>query len=148
MQIILCNTGDEPNVISKRTFDSVSINGSMKNETNIIDPDILIDHNNPVNFNYCYIPEFGRYYFIKNIQLIRTNIWEIVLHVDVLMSHKDDLLKCSVLLEDSQTTGATPYIQNGLFVNTCKDKTDIISFENGFNEQGEYILITAGGIAT
>lgn len=148
MQIVLANTGDEPNVLNKRIFNNITLIGSLKQDSNIIDPSILIEIENPTSYNYCFIPEFGRYYFIRDIRSVRYNLWEIVLHVDVLMSHKDDIKQCSVMLDNSETTGITYYIQNGVFINTCKDKTDIVQFSNGFNENGEYILITAGGIAT
>lgn len=148
MQIVLANTGDEPNVLNKSVFNNTTLTGSLKQDSNIIDPSILIEIENPTSFNYCYIADFGRYYFIRDMRSIRSNLWEILLHVDVLMSHKDEIMQCDVMLDNSETTGITYYIQNGVFINTCKDKTDIISFSDGFNENGEYILITAGGIAT
>lgn len=55
-------------------------------------------------FNYCYIPEFKRYYFIENITSIRNNIWEIEMKVDVLMSYKDIILGQEVLVSRNEKT--------------------------------------------
>lgn len=41
--------------------------------------------------NYAYIPLFNRYYVITDIISVRTNIWQIRLSVDVLMSYKKQI---------------------------------------------------------
>ncbi|HUH46899.1 MAG TPA: hypothetical protein VLZ54_07090, partial [Arenibacter sp.] len=43
-------------------------------------------------YNYAHIPDFARYYFIRDIQSITHNIWELHLECDVLESYKVDIL--------------------------------------------------------
>ena len=62
---------------------------SLREETNIIYPTILLQYDKVPDFNYCYIEYFGRYYYVTDITSIRNNIWQINLSVDVLMSFKD-----------------------------------------------------------
>ena len=64
---------------------------SLREETNIIYPTILLQYDKVPDFNYCYIEYFGRYYYVTDITSIRNNIWQINLSVDVLMSFKDTI---------------------------------------------------------
>lgn len=48
--------------------------------------------NNLFNANYLYIPEYHRYYFIDNIDIVSTNLFRIYASRDVLMSHKESIL--------------------------------------------------------
>ena len=66
-------------------------------------------------------------------------------HVDVLMSFNLEILSSIAILEESSVTGASNYLHNDVWRALSKDKTSIISFSNGLNSSGEYILITAGG---
>lgn len=49
-------------------------------------------------FNYCYCPNFDRYYFIENITFTRNRLVQIECASDVLMSFKDDILKTTQLI--------------------------------------------------
>ena len=46
---------------------------------------------NILKCNYCYIEEFNRYYFINDIIVKSTNIFTLVLNIDVLETYKDVL---------------------------------------------------------
>lgn len=45
--------------------------------------------------NYCYIPDFKRYYFIKDIISVGKYLWRINMTTDSLMSYKDEILNLS-----------------------------------------------------
>ena len=55
------------------------------------------------NYNYCYISNFNRYYFIDDI-IRDQNIWTIITHVDVLASFKADITGSSQYI--SRAAGA------------------------------------------
>ena len=57
----------------------------------------LGDNEKLANYTYAYIPNFGRYYFIKDIRYCN-RVWEIDLEVDVLATYK------------SEITGSTKYV--------------------------------------
>ena len=145
MEIGLYNNYSEKNVIEKSIDSLMPLNGNLKAESSITDPVILIEMDTPILYNYCFIPSFNRYYFIVDIINIRTNIWELHLHVDVLMSFKEDIKNSVAIMDSTESENITTYIDNGIYRTLAKDKTDIISFSSGFNDTGEYILITAGG---
>lgn len=148
MIIKLCINSSEANCLNKKLYSGIQLTGSMREDTPISDPVFRIESNNPSSYNYCYIPEFSRYYFIREIVSLRTSLWELHLHVDVLMSFRNAIRASMVVLEESSIEGVNNYLNNDVWVTTVKDKTDIIQFPNGLLENGEYILITAGGVVS
>lgn len=68
-----------------------NISGTLRPGCDIINPVIIIEYAKIPDFNYIYIPNFKRYYFVNNIQIQSKNIYIISLHVDVLFSFKDGI---------------------------------------------------------
>lgn len=145
MNITLYINKSEKNKIGKNLSNDFSLSGTLRDVTNIINPVILIEINEIGNYNYCYIPNFNRYYFITDITIIRTGLFAISLIVDVLESFKTDIKNLSVILLNTQNVGSNNYLLSQVFRNNVKSKTDILNFPNGLNDSGEFILITAGG---
>ena len=145
MTIELYISRNEKNVLNKNLPDPYLIEGNLKSETSITDPIIIVQEENPALYNYAKISAFNRYYFITDIRSIRSNMWELKMHVDVLMSYKDQIKTCSAIIDTSERVGKNEYMSNDAFKITVKNKTDIINFSSGFLDNGEYILITAGG---
>ena len=145
MVIILGNCYDEKNKLNKTFRNQVSLTGTLKNETSITNPEILFEYANPSNFNYLYIEEFSRYYFITDIVNVRNNLWRITARVDVLMSFRDKINSCVVTLSNTEDVGQESYMSGDVWRSLVKQKTDVINFPDGLNSNGEYILITSGG---
>lgn len=145
MNLRLCINNSEKNKINKDLTAGVTLSGTLRNESNVVNPSIVINIDNPTIYNYAYIEDFKRYYFITDYISLRTGIWQINLKSDVLMSFKDSILASAVLINNTETTGKNNYLSGNNWVNSCKTKTDIISFSNGLLNEGQYILITAGG---
>lgn len=145
MNLTLYINNSEKNKIGKNLTNDFSLSGSLRDATNIVNPVILIEINEISNYNYCYISDFKRYYFITDITVIRTGLFAISLMVDVLESFKNDIKNLSVILLNTQNVGLNNYLPSQVFRNNVKSKTDIINFPSGLNDSGEFILITAGG---
>ena len=71
------------------TFDCI-----LKEDTSILNPSIKISKPSNITwatlmgYNYCYIADFGRYYFVRDQIMLNKNIIEYVLEVDALASWK------------------------------------------------------------
>lgn len=139
---------NEPNELIKQMYSANSLQGTLKGESPLMDPIIIIEHDNPAGYNYCHIAQFNRYYFVTEIVSVRNRIWELHLHVDVLMSFANYIRASYAIVSESSNADISNYISNDVWVATVKDKTDVLPFPQGFLEHGQYILITAGGIAT
>lgn len=145
MDLILYVNNSEKNKLDKSLSSELKLTGKLREQSSVVNPSIMIQTTNPSSYNYAYIPEFKRYYFITDMVSVRTGLWEISMHVDVLMSFKDTIKGTQVILSDTETTGQTNYMVGEQWESNVKTVTDIVSFPNSMNVNGEYILITAGG---
>ena len=148
MEITLYTNESEKNKLEKTITNSILLEGNLRDESSIINPVILISSNKediPYMYNYAYIPAFGRYYFITDIESVRTGIWRVSMHVDVLMSYKEQIKNLNVIINNSEETGANDYLSGNQWITNVKNTTSIVNFPNGLNDEGEFILITAGG---
>lgn len=101
MIVYLYNTKDDNNVLEKNLTDEKIYNIRLKNPVDIIRPSLIIESDKILLYNYAYIPEFKRYYFIENISNQSNNRYLLDLKVDVLMSFKNDILNAKgLILED------------------------------------------------
>ena len=96
IDIILGNSFDDKKKINKSFTKRITLPGVVKEPSSIIDPTILIQANlsQLSGFNYCEIPEFRRCYYITNIKTATNDTCSLSLHVDVLMSFRDQLMSC------------------------------------------------------
>lgn len=138
------NTSDN-RTIRKQLINEFSMSGTLRESCNLIDPVLNIQHEGVLRYNYAYIPEFRRYYFIKKITSMRKDLWTVELEVDPLMSFKADILALSVVVDkQSSASVGDEYIDDGSLVTDNYTFKSIYNFASGFNDHGEYILITAG----
>lgn len=93
--------------------------------------------------NYCYIPEFGRYYYIDDHAKITGGQVEIVCAVDVLMSWKQYFLPLSAVIA-RQENKWNLYLNDEMFKAYQNPMIQCKKFPNGFNTQ-EFVLTLAGG---
>ena len=139
------------NTSEKEKFDKSltkenSLTGFLKQATSVINPVITVEIENPSKYNYCHIPQFHRYYFIKDMINIRNNIWEIHMHVDALSSFKSQIRANKAIVEKSeQTASSNEYFNDGsTFYHDSREYNEIAMFQRGFDTAPSYILITAG----
>ena len=69
----------------------------LKEDTSIIEPSILIvkeslqSYTDLLAYNYAYIADFGRYYFVRNVISVSNVLVEFILEVDALASFKTEI---------------------------------------------------------
>lgn len=146
MEITFYVNNEEPEKVNKNLGTGQTFEGTLKDRVIIERPSILIETDIDINdYNYFYIPEFNRYYFRTDIEIVRNNLFRISGRTDVLMSFKEQMKNFQVILDHSEVTGVTDYQSSPVWQALVKTKTDIINFPSGLSENGEFILITAGG---
>ena len=139
------NTSDN-NVLNKNITLISTHNIKLKDECNIMTPSILIHGDISNDINYAYIEKWGRYYYVRDKKSLNNGIYEINLTVDVLMSFKQKILTLKCIIDKQQDlSNINKYYNDGSFIVSSKQFIKTINFHNGFNENGEFILITAGG---
>lgn len=105
----------------------------LKAPCNIIDPEIKIAiQSDPTGYNYCYLPTFSRYYWVKN-WTYSDGLWSASLTVDTLASYREEIGNSTeyVTRSSAQYNGT---ISDGLYPATAKVQTVTTAFQGGFAE--------------
>lgn len=145
VDLYLYQNTSEQNKLNKTLENEYHMEGNLKEQTSVSNPVIMIENENPTTYNYAYIPQFGRYYYIVDVSSVRNGLWQIAFKCDVLMSFKDYILQSDAIIKNTEVTDVTSYMDSDIWKALVKTKTDIVNFSSGLLESGEYILITAGG---
>ena len=147
MNIVLMVNKSEPEKVTKELTTLATITGSLKEGTSVTNPTILIQ-GTPVTVqqivtsNYLRIPDFGRYYFIRDISSVRTNLWEISCHVDVLQTYATQI-KAQTAIIQRQMQKWNLYLNDGSFKVYQNPIVLTKPFPSGFNTM-EFVLAVAG----
>ena len=144
MDIYLMVNSSPNNQVSKSLSTAATLSGTLREETSIIDPVIKIegDVSTYAFANYCYIPDFGRYYYINNIRSIRNNLFEISCHVDVLQTYSTGIRGNSALIRRQQDKWNL-LINDGSVRTYADSHTLEYAFPNGFSARS-IVLCVAG----
>lgn len=152
MQIQLFSYTGENNRIDKGNYLSApyTMNGNLREGTSILQPEIRIQKSTPPmnsQYNYMYIPEFKRYYFITDIVSPVNGLWTIKARVDVLFTYINQIYDSKAILDKSENEGnANLYYNDGSFIMDARRYNQVLEFPSGLSEQGYNILICAGGV--
>lgn len=118
---------------TKRPSGGQGLGIDLKAPCNIIDPEIKIaTQSDPTGYNYCYLPTFSRYYWIKN-WTYSDALWNASLTVDTLASYRDQIGSATeyVVRSSAKYDGT---ISDGLYPATAKVQSVTTSFQGGFAE--------------
>ena len=151
MNIKLCSSASEVVAINKDISIIDDVSATIKGALSVENPVLILQYKSDIqsNVNYVYIPEYNRYYFVTDIINLTGGRYELHCKVDVLMSFKNNILNLSCIVDkQSSKDNANMYLDDGSFVVQSKEFVDTINFPNGFNDNGEFILVTAGGGVT
>lgn len=145
MRIKLYKVYDRENKLNKTLNNELVLTGSLKNKVSVYNPVIMLksDNFNFSDYNYCYIEDFDRYYFIEDIEIDALTLFEIRLREDVLMSFNNDIKNMTVQINESNNP-------NSNFID-CKmgDKKELIQsidLENPFSKTGFLYMSTIKGV--
>lgn len=95
--------GSPNNKIGKTLTAGPTYTGQPRENTNIVHPDIRIDGVVDPKINYAYISDFGRYYFIRDIEWEGQNVYTLHMDSDPLETFKNEILGTSALI--ARTSG-------------------------------------------
>lgn len=144
MTIKLYNNLSDKIVVDKNiTQQGSDVTGTLRENCSIIDPVIKMSAIGTylLSSNYAYISEFGRYYYITNIGCIG-NLFEVHMHVDVLMSFRGDIRTNSAVIS-RQENQYNLYLQDGVFKTYSQPHYEIKQFGTGFTDF-QFVFCVAG----
>lgn len=146
MKIKLFTTNSSENVVNKDLKNEHDFTIVINNEIDIREPVVNIETTVDLRkYNYAYIDEFNRYYFIDRNSIECTNygFYRIKLNTDVLMSFKEDILKTNAIVSRQEVKNQRYLIDNKKLQYAyksviCKKFPNEIS-----NDNFSYVLITS-----
>lgn len=143
--ISLFKTNSENNRLVKVLTDEKQLSGTLKEQTSILNPSIVINsEENISSYNYAYIPEFGRYYYITDIVSARNDLWRVSLRCDVLMSYSNEIKNITGVVVRQESNPNKLLVDNLEAIQSNKE-IDIIYYPDAFSKNLQFILVTAGG---
>lgn len=141
MDLNLYVNQSEDNRINKQLTNARTISGHFKQGTDILSPVITFAYDSTIkSFNYAYIPTFNRFYFITDMKIINNTI-ELSMRCDVLMSHKQDILKAKATLVRSNK--GSLYLQDERIKQTAQHSLIHRKIGIGFTGDSCYALVIA-----
>lgn len=141
--IVLMNNTEELNKISKSPSTVRTLSGTLRDETDIVDPEIIIEFDGTLtDCNYMYISALNRYYFITKIESIRTKLWKIYAHCDVLKTYANAILNTEAVVSRSETK-YNLYLNDAMFKVYSQPRLQIANFPNKFTGES-YVLVMNG----
>lgn len=128
---------NQPNELTKTLNNAVIVNGSFRSEIDSMDVIVEIE-SDTYDFNYIHIPSLNKYYFLQNIVHVNAKIIRMILHCDVLMTYKTDILASYGLVTQGGTIN--PYYSS--IDSDSRQTIRRVTFPYTFNSTGNYVLVT------
>ena len=123
MELKIYNNNSNNNVLNKNMTLVDTLEFNLKIDNSILQPVLVLKNYN--KGNYCYIKEFGRYYYITDIKLLTGGLYQLQLDVDVLMTYKD------VIINNPITTHKIVKIVNDVDFSSLYDFTQYLLMIGG-----------------
>lgn len=143
--ITLGKNSSPANKLTKNFTGKLYLSGTLRNESEIIDPTIIINTTSADIFscNYMQISTFGRSYFITSIKSIRNGVYEVQGHCDVLSSFASEIRANNAIIL-RQEHNFNLLLNDDVF--KCKQNSRI-AYKKFPSQLGDfnYILTVAGG---
>ena len=142
--VALQSNSSPKNQLDKSVSGVLSVSGTLKEGTSVIDPVILVQAplSTLVNANYMTISAFGRFYFITDIRSIRNDLVEISGHVDVLSTYAAGIRGNNAIIY-RQENDWNLYLDDGSFQIYQNPSVLTRPFPSGFSTL-EFVLAVAG----
>lgn len=138
-----------PNTVNKQLGTFTAIEGDLRQTFDVFHkPTVTLRKQPRPTFNYCYIPDLGRYYFVDRVSFEGNNTYELSLRVDVLKTYETQILAATG--RTSEADNPNPYISNRETVFDRQPNFEKVPFsETGLlNETGGIIMVTLKGSKT
>ena len=135
---------DENNKLNKSNLtDLISLTGYFRSEVSVMNPVIQIETTTNISgYNYAYISDFSRYYFITEIKAVRTGLWELTLKVDVLMTYHVQIASLTAVIRRNENL-FNLYLNDSNYMTLNYSRVQTKAFSTGFGNWN-FVLTTTG----
>lgn len=134
MQIQLFKTLDTPIKANKTLVPLATLTGSPTTSFSIDTPSFVVSYTSVIpSVNYAYIPDFGKYYFVRPPALNTDGSATLTMDIDVLKTFYSGIINCDAVVIRSQSQGLNNVPDKQLPIDP--NAVDIVSVmgSKGFN---------------
>ena len=149
MTLHVLNTKSDKRYLNKTTKEITTKDCRLKEGTSIINPVVQVKKMTDKHvrmFNYAYIEEFQRYYFVENIVELPANMLEITMHVDVLQTYASDINGITTLILRQENVYNPYFVDEELLVRCTRFRTKKNIGTLGNDGVNYYLTVNNGGI--
>lgn len=146
ISVKLCHNSSPAEKITKTLDAGNTYSCTLKNDCSILRPVIDIrTSDNITTYNYMYISDLQRYYFIDDIISLNNNLWRISGHVDVLETYKSEILAQTGVIKRQQNL-YNLYLDDPEFKTYKNERVQTKRFKggSGFTKTLNYVLVING----
>ena len=144
MNVTLYKNTSEKAKVGKTLTSASAHTGTLREGCEVVNPSIILEGVNLSEFNYMYIPEFHRYYFITGITSVKKGLWQIDGHCDVLETYQTQI-KAQKAVVERQENEYNLYLNDPEWKVYCNKQVLTRTFPSGFLDTGVYYLTVVGG---
>lgn len=135
-------TNSEKRALDKNISTVVSVTGTLRNESSVINPSILVQASagTLAGCNYMEISTFGRKYFITDIVAVSDKLSMVSGHCDVLATYASQIRQNQAILSRSANNWNL-YLNDGSFKVTNKTRVSCQKFPASFTRESSIIMV-------
>ena len=136
---------DRENTVNKTLTDPTTIEGLMRDAVNILQPVIRLKHTGTFNYNYCFVRELNRYYYITGYTVIDNTQIELRLRIDVLKTYEDAIMTATGTVIERSDANKSISLRRQVF--DARPNVEHIDFpeQDLFDSDGHIIMVTLNG---
>lgn len=139
----LYNNTQELNKIQKSPTLVRTLTGTLREETDVVNPVIVIEYNGVLDdVNYMRIETLHRWYFITRIESVRTGLWRIYAHCDVLYTYAQGILGTEAVVGRNEKRWNL-YLNDAMFKVYSNPRLQIANFPQKFTGES-FVLVMSG----
>lgn len=124
---------------------ATTLSGVLRDKTNVMMPEITLRLSDVFNYNYCYIRDINRYYYVVGVTILDNNTYLVRLSLDVLKTYASDVLTAVGTITESDD--ADKYISSRQKIYDVRPTEEKVNFSspNQFDSTGSLIMVTLKG---
>lgn len=134
-----------PNTVNKQLGDFTAIEGDLRQTFDVLRPTVTLRKQPRPTFNYCYIPDLGRYYFVDRVSFEGNNAYELTLRVDVLKTYETEILAATGRVSESDNPDKYVSNRNTVYSRVPHFVKAEFSNKGLLNDSGTMVMITIKG---
>lgn len=136
MTIFLCNIKADALKLDKRPdYDAAAkreMTCQLNTPVNVDRPELILSVSVATGYNYAFIPEWQKYYFLHDATVLDGNRCMIPATCDVLTTNAEEIKDLTVRVKRYETN-RNPDVQDNGVTKTARTHTDNYAFKGGYN---------------